>query len=74
MVVPSMPGFAFSGQPRRPGYGPKEMGEAVNNLMLKLGYNRYVAQGAFHTPLLSLCISQPLKCKLEVATGSKIFF
>ncbi|CAL5229177.1 g12452 [Coccomyxa viridis] len=45
VVVPSMPGFAFSGQPKRPGYGPKQMGEAVNNLMLKLGYNRYVAQG-----------------------------
>ena len=51
VVVPSMPGFAFSGQPKRPGYGPKEMGEAVNNLMLKLGYNRYVAQGAAHTSL-----------------------
>ena len=46
VVVPSLPGFAFSGQPKRPGYGPKQMGEAVNTLMLKLGYNRYVAQGA----------------------------
>lgn len=54
VVVPSMPGFAFSGQPKRPGYGPKQMGEAVNNLMLKLGYNRYVAQGAVHSPLLPL--------------------
>ena len=46
VVVPSLPGFAFSGQPRRPGYGPQQMGEAVNTLMLKLGYSRYVAQGA----------------------------
>ena len=45
MVVPSLPGFAFSGQPSRAGYGPKQMGEAVNMLMLQLGYSRYVAQG-----------------------------
>ena len=45
VVVPSLPGFAFSGQPKRPGYGPQQMGEAVNTLMLKLGYDRYVAQG-----------------------------
>lgn len=48
VVVPSLPGFAFSGQPKRPGYGPKQMGEAVNTLMLNLGYDRYVAQGAAH--------------------------
>ena len=45
VVVPSLPGFAFSGQPSRPGYGPKQMGAAVNTLMLQLGYSRYVAQG-----------------------------
>ena len=48
VVAPSMPGFAFSGKPKRPGFGPRQMGEAVNTLMLKLGYSRYVAQGAAH--------------------------
>ncbi len=52
VVVPSLPGFAFSGQPKRPGYGPQQMGEAVNTLMLKLGYDRYVAQGVPHDPVL----------------------
>ena len=54
MVVPSLPGFAFSGQPTRPGYGPRQMGEAINTLMLKLGYNRYVAQGVSHAPVLQI--------------------
>src|SRR4029453_12574348 len=45
LVIPSMPGYGFSGKPTRPGWGPERMGHAWAALMRRLGYRRYVAQG-----------------------------
>jgi pimeloyl-ACP methyl ester carboxylesterase len=45
VVIPSMPGYGFSGKPTSPGWGPERMGRAWDVLMKRLGYNRYVAQG-----------------------------
>ncbi|HEX5691625.1 MAG TPA: epoxide hydrolase [Roseiflexaceae bacterium] len=45
VVIPSMPGYGFSGKPTRAGWGPERMGRAWAELMQRLGYNRYVAQG-----------------------------
>ena len=45
VVIPSMPGYGFSGKPRTPGWGPERMGRAWAILMKRLGYTRYVAQG-----------------------------
>ena len=45
VVIPSMPGYGFSGKPTRTGWGPERMGRAWAVLMKRLGYNRYVAQG-----------------------------
>ena len=45
VVIPSMPGYGFSGKPTRPGWGPERMGRAWAELMKRLGYTRYVAQG-----------------------------
>src|SRR6266536_1594915 len=45
VVVPSMPGYGFSGKPTSPGWGPERMGRAWDVLMKRLGYTRYVAQG-----------------------------
>jgi pimeloyl-ACP methyl ester carboxylesterase len=45
VVVPSMPGYGFSGKPTRTGWGPERMGRAWAELMKRLGYTRYVAQG-----------------------------
>jgi hypothetical protein len=45
LVVPSMPGYGFSGKPTSPGWGPEHMGRAWAELMGRLGYDRYVAQG-----------------------------
>jgi len=45
VVVPSMPGYGFSGKPRSTGWGPERMGRAWAELMERLGYSRYVAQG-----------------------------
>ena len=45
VVIPSMPGYGFSGKPTSVGWGPERMGRAWATLMTRLGYARYVAQG-----------------------------
>jgi pimeloyl-ACP methyl ester carboxylesterase len=45
VVIPSMPGYGFSGKPTSTGWGPERMGRAWAALMKRLGYDRYVAQG-----------------------------
>jgi pimeloyl-ACP methyl ester carboxylesterase len=45
VVIPSMPGYGFSGKPTTTGWGPERMGQAWAELMNRLGYDRYVAQG-----------------------------
>jgi pimeloyl-ACP methyl ester carboxylesterase len=45
VVIPSMPGYGFSGKPTSTGWGPERMGHAWAELMKRLGYSRYVAQG-----------------------------
>jgi pimeloyl-ACP methyl ester carboxylesterase len=45
LVIPSMPGYGFSGKPTSTGWGPERMGRAWDVLMKRLGYDRYVAQG-----------------------------
>jgi pimeloyl-ACP methyl ester carboxylesterase len=45
LVIPSMPGYGFSGKPASTGWGPERMGRAWAELMTRLGYARYVAQG-----------------------------
>jgi pimeloyl-ACP methyl ester carboxylesterase len=45
VVIPSMPGYGFSGKPTTTGWGPEHMGRAWAELMTRLGYARYVAQG-----------------------------
>ena len=45
IIVPSIPGFAFSGKPENP-IGPRRIASIFNKLMTeKLGYKKYVAQG-----------------------------
>lgn len=45
VVIPSMPGYGFSGRPTGAGWGPERIGRAWDVLMKRLGYERYVAQG-----------------------------
>jgi pimeloyl-ACP methyl ester carboxylesterase len=45
VVIPSMPGYGFSGRPKSTGWGPERMARAWAMLMQRLGYTRYVAQG-----------------------------
>jgi pimeloyl-ACP methyl ester carboxylesterase len=45
LVVPSIPGFGFSGKPTATGWNPERIGRVWDVLMKRLGYTRYVAQG-----------------------------
>jgi pimeloyl-ACP methyl ester carboxylesterase len=45
VVIPSMPGYGFSGKPTSTGWGPDRIARAWAVLMNRLGYARYVAQG-----------------------------
>lgn len=45
VVVPSMPGYGFSGRPQTTGWDPDHIGRAWDVLMKRLGYKRYVSQG-----------------------------
>jgi len=45
VVIPSLPGYGFSGKPASAGWGPDRIARAWAVLMERLGYTRYVAQG-----------------------------
>ena len=45
VVVMSLPGYGFSGKPTRPGYGTRRTARIAAELMARLGYERYGAQG-----------------------------
>jgi pimeloyl-ACP methyl ester carboxylesterase len=45
LVIPSMPGYGFSGKPTTTGWGPDHIARAWIVLMKRLGYTRFVAQG-----------------------------
>jgi pimeloyl-ACP methyl ester carboxylesterase len=45
LVLPSMPGYGFSGKPTTTGWGPDRIARAWIELMKRLGYKRYVSQG-----------------------------
>jgi pimeloyl-ACP methyl ester carboxylesterase len=45
LVIPSLPGYGFSGKPTTTGWGPDRIARAWVVLMKRLGYTRFVAQG-----------------------------
>ena len=45
VVIPSMPGYGFSGKPTGTGWNPDRIARAWIELMKRIGYTRYVAQG-----------------------------
>jgi pimeloyl-ACP methyl ester carboxylesterase len=45
LVLPSIPGYGFSGEPTEVGWDPGRVGRVWAELMRRLGYARYVAQG-----------------------------
>jgi pimeloyl-ACP methyl ester carboxylesterase len=53
VVIPSIPGYGFSGRPTQLGWGPDRVGRAWNVLMQRLGYDHYVSQGGDHGSVIS---------------------
>jgi pimeloyl-ACP methyl ester carboxylesterase len=45
LVIPSLPGYGFSGKPTAPGWHPVRIARAWATLMQRIGYTQYVAQG-----------------------------
>ncbi len=45
LVIPSMPGYGFSGKPTTTGWDPQHIARAEIELMKRLGYKKFVAQG-----------------------------
>jgi pimeloyl-ACP methyl ester carboxylesterase len=45
VVIPSMPGYGYSGKPAETGWGPERIASAWTELMKRLGYAQFVAQG-----------------------------
>lgn len=45
VVIPSLPGYGFSGKPTTTGWDPPRIARAWTALMKRLGYKRFVAQG-----------------------------
>ncbi len=81
LVIPSIPGFGFSGKPTGTGWNPDHIARAWAKLMKRLGYTRYVAQGGdwgspissamarqASTGLLGIHINLPATIPPEVAS------
>jgi pimeloyl-ACP methyl ester carboxylesterase len=59
VVIPSLPGYGFSGSPAGTGWDPDRVAQAWAELMKRLGYTRYVAQGGdWGTPISSAMARQ----------------
>jgi pimeloyl-ACP methyl ester carboxylesterase len=82
LVIPSIPGYGFSGKPTATGWDPKRIARAWVVLMKRLGYTRYVAQGgdwgnaiteqmALLTPpgLLGIHTNMPATVPPDIATA-----
>ena len=56
VVCPSLPGYGFSDKPVRTGWGVDRIAVAWGQLMARLGYGRYVAQGGDWGAMVTTCI------------------
>ncbi len=61
LVLPTLPGYGFSGRPTATGWNPARVAVAFDALMRRLGYARYVSQGGDHGAIISqvLAAQQP---------------
>jgi pimeloyl-ACP methyl ester carboxylesterase len=56
LVVPSIPGYGFSGKPTSTGTSAEQVGKMWGQLMARLGYERYVAQGGDWGAMITQCM------------------
>ena len=59
VVIPSMPGYGFSGRPAATGWDPDHIARAWAELMRRLGYQHYVAQGGDWGAVVSEAMARP---------------
>ena len=64
VVCPSLPGYGFSDKPTRTGWNVQRIAKAWSELMLRLGYKRYAAQGGDWGAAVTTCIGfqDPANC------------
>lgn len=64
LVCPSLPGFGFSGKPTTTGWGVEKIGAEWGQLMARLGYTNYFAQGGDWGSVVStnVAIANPEQC------------
>ncbi|WP_207477105.1 epoxide hydrolase family protein [Arenibaculum pallidiluteum] len=67
VVVPSLPGFGFSDQPREPGWDLVRTANAFGVLMQRLGYRRWVAQGGDWGAAIATVMAQLRPAGLQAA-------
>ncbi|ARO27353.1 multidrug MFS transporter [Rhizobium sp. S9] len=53
VIIPSIPGYGFSGRPTDQGWGPDRVARAWDVLVKRLGYTHYVSQGGDHGSVIS---------------------
>jgi len=58
IVIPSLPGFAFSNKPTTTGWNSTRIARAWDTLMVRLGYERYVAQGGDWGAVVTTALGQ----------------
>lgn len=56
VVCPSLPGYGFSDKPKETGWGVGKIADTWGDLMRRLGYERYVAQGGDWGAMVTTCI------------------
>ena len=57
-VCPSLPGYGFSDKPAETGWNVQKIADTWSALMVRLGYERYVAQGGDWGAMVTTCIGQ----------------
>lgn len=58
VVCPSLPGYGFSGKPAETGWNVMRTGAAWHELMSRLGYERFIAQGSDWGSAVATCIAR----------------
>jgi epoxide hydrolase len=61
LVIPSLPGYAFSGKPTQTGWSTDKTADAWDQLMRALGYDRYFAQGGDWGAIVTMAIGAQSK-------------
>ena len=73
VVAPDLPGFGFSPAPLHPGFGLREVGRAINNLMKQLEYCQYVGQGGDFGSHTLRCMAPSFRLSSHTITNNHGF-